>query len=655
MKSAQLLTMLFIFIFVTTKAQKEPFYKSYDWEKNPNYNIAFNDSVEIVSLKDNVITEFFYESDGSLSEYFLIHQVYWLNSDEEIEKNNKIYIPYSSSTTPLINKGRVITNGKIIELKDSEILTAQDEETKKTYKYYTFTGVEKGSIIEYLYLLKKVPNYKGNSIYFQDEHLSLNSSLHLYAPVNLHFKFKSYNNLPDVIQDTTIEDKLHWSVSIDSIPSLEKEILSAYNTNRMFLIYKLDKNTATNQHDISSYGIVSDNIYKYITKEESKSTIKELNKVIKEAKINPSSTTEQQIRKLEDHIKRNYFYINSSATELSDVSYILKNKLGNEDGLLKIYSKLFQILNIDFQIVLTSDKTSIRFDKDFEANNFLTDYLFYFPKIDSYLSHTELNSRLGYPPPELTNNYGLFIKEVALGDYKTGIGKINFIKPISREKTFDKILIDVKFDLADMTTITADLTKSNQGYYASFHQPYMHLLDEKNRNEVIDGQIKYLGEDVEILEKNVINDNPEAYGIKPFQVNAKIKLNSSIEKAGDKYLFKIGDLIGPQMEMYQNKKRVLPLETGFNRTYYREITFTIPDNYLINNLNDLTINNSFTDKGEVIFNFSSKYELIGQKVKVIIEESYAIFEIIPELFEEYRRVINSAADFNKITLIMEPK
>ncbi len=643
-------------VSLNLSAQKEPFYKTYDWESNPSYQLNFNDTVDIVSLKDKVVVEFYYEADGNLSEYFLIHQILWLNSDEQIEKNNKIYIPYFATTVPVMNKGRVINkDGNVINLTESDILTAQDDETKKTYKYYTFKGIEKGSIIEYLYILKKSPNYKGNSMFYQEEHLSLNASFDLYSPSNLYFKFKSYNSLPAVVQDTNSVDKLHWSFSKDTIPLLEKEMLSNYNANRMFLVYKLDKNTATNQHDISSYGIVSDNVYKYVYKEESKSTVKELTKLIKNAKVDATDDLTKQIRTIEDYVKRNFFYVNSSADELSDVSYILKNKIGSDDGLLKLYAKIFQILKIDFQIVLTSDRTSIRFDKDFEANNFLNNYLFYFPKIDSYMSHLELSSRLGFPPAELTNNYGLFIKEVALGDYKTGIGKINYINPVSHEKTYDNILINVQFDKDNMTTIIADFDKLSQGYYAGYTQPYMHLLDEKNKIDVIDEQIKYISDDVEIIDKQVFNDNPEAYGIKPLEVKAKIKLSTCVDKAGDKLLFKIGELIGPQMEMYQKKKRVLPLETGFNRTYHREITFTIPDGYVINNLSDLAIKNSYDKDGKTIFSFISKYELNGTEVKVAIDEFYTIFDIQPELYEQYRTVINSAADFNKVTLVLEPK
>ncbi|MBP2834340.1 DUF3857 domain-containing protein, partial [Aquimarina sp. U1-2] len=95
-------------------------------------------------------------------EYFLEHKVYWLNSDEKIEAYNKVYLPYNNSSELKINKARVITkNHKIIELDESKILTAQDEETGRNYKYFAFEGVTKGSFIEYFYVVKRYPRYSG--------------------------------------------------------------------------------------------------------------------------------------------------------------------------------------------------------------------------------------------------------------------------------------------------------------------------------------------------------------------------------------------------------------------------------------------------------------------------------------------------------------
>ena len=92
----------------------------------------------------------------------------------------------------------ITKSGKIVVLDDSDIHTASDEETGKQYKYFAFEGVEKGSTIEYYYVVKKYPQYKGIRITLQNTFDSKNIEFDLYSPKNLIFNFKSYNDLPAV-------------------------------------------------------------------------------------------------------------------------------------------------------------------------------------------------------------------------------------------------------------------------------------------------------------------------------------------------------------------------------------------------------------------------------------------------------------------------
>ncbi len=241
-----------------------------------------------------------------------------------------------------------------------------------------------------------------------------------------------------------------------------------------------------------------------------------------------------------------------------------------------------------------------------------------------------------------------------MGDFNTGIGKIRFIDPVEYDKTCDEILVNVNFDEDDITKTNVDIDRSTNGYNAMYIQPYMHLFDEKTKTELIDMHVKYLNEDIEIITKMVFNDNAEAFGVEPFRVVAEVVSDAFVEKAGNKYLFKVGELIGPQMEMYHDKKRIQPVEAPFTRNYHREIVFTIPDGYSINNLDEINIYNDYKKDDEVIFKFASSYKVDGSKVTITVDEFYKIIEVAPEIFEDYRTVINSAADFNKVTLILEP-
>jgi len=290
----------------TSVAQQ--FYKSYDWETNPKYSSDGFAEEHMASIKEKIVSEFYFNDEGGLVEYFLEHKVYYLNSDDAIEEFNKVYLPYASDSELELNKARVITaSGQVINLDDSKILTATNEETNNTYKYFAFEGIEKGSFIEYLYVVRRYPVYKGKRIDFQSNFLKNNLEFDVYAPSNLEFKFKSYNGLNSIENDTVIENKNHWSLRIPKTKLLEREDLAAYDADRQFLVYALDENTASRVEDISSYANVAQNIYDFYNKEVSKKEQSELKNFLKQIDFQEEDAVDDKLRAIESYVKTNIF------------------------------------------------------------------------------------------------------------------------------------------------------------------------------------------------------------------------------------------------------------------------------------------------------------------------------------------------------------
>lgn len=653
--SPSLLSLLLFFVFSNINSQDALEVSSYDWEDTVDLPTVKGKGKAMMSLKEKYIVEFAYSQDDVLEEYYLEHKVLWLNSNERIDAYNKIYLPYSETSDLLKSKARVITGeGKILELDDSKILSAEDEETGKSYKYFAFEGVEKGSVIEYFYLEKKQPSFRGSAFRFQSDYDIKNIDFDLYSPSNLIFAFKSYNGLPEISKDTLIKTKQHWSLNVNAMEGLQEEEQSPYNASRAYLIYKLDKNTAKNLSDISSYGNVSQNIYNYYYKEPSKKTASMVEEFIKQTISNGDIGLESKLRRLGNTIKTDFYLTKGGDASLSDLEEILTKKVVNTSGIMKLYISVLRHLGIQHEIVITSNREDLKFDKAFEAHNFLNDYLIYFPQWDTYVSPTETSSRYGYPPAWLTDNYGLFIKEVSVGNFKSGVGEIKYIHPLEADKTTDEMIIDVEFDSEDLTSNRIKLDRSFSGYYAMPIHPYMYLVKGDDREEILNGLAKSMNDNVSVVSSSVLNQDPDLFGIKPIHFVLDIKANSFVEKAGKKYLFKIGELIGSQIQMYQEKERKLPLENEFMRSYYRTIKVELPEGYQVSNLDELSIDNNFVENGKDLFSFKSSYELKGQTLKVKADEHYNVNIVSPTLYEEYRKVINSAADFNKITLVLEP-
>ncbi|WP_029038777.1 DUF3857 domain-containing protein [Salinimicrobium xinjiangense] len=650
------LILLFFLGLQTGVGQEQPYFIDYDWENNPVYKVDTSVTEDILELKSKVVTEFIYDKNDDLVEYFLEHRVMWLNSDHAIERFNKVYLPHSGSTELLVSKARVVTgDGKILELDKSNIFTASDEETGRQYKYFAFEGIEKGSFIEYFYVEQRNPNYNGNRLFLQSDIQKEQVEFDFFAPKNLVFTFKAYNGLPSVERDTLTQNKLHWKLGVDGIEKLEEEELSAYNATRASVVYKLDHNLYNNQKDLSSYGGISQNIYAFYYPEHSKKTQKALDKFIAEVFGKERSGEEETvIRKLEFFIKNNVYYTEGSADALKDLDVVLEKKVANETGMLKLYTAALTALDIKHDLVLTCDRQDLKFDKDFEAYNFLQDFLIYFPKNKKYLSPVERASRYGFPPAYLTDTYGLFIKKVSVGTLTSGLGKIDYIEPVKAEKTTDKMLINVEFSPGDLSAINVHLDRGLSGYYGMYIHPFMNLVQEKDKKELIDNFAFNLDEAAEITNKDLLNADPELFGLQPLQFVLDFKSAAFMEKAGNKYIFKIGELIGRQIELYQEKERKLPLENEFQRSYYRTIKIEIPEGYRISNLDDLNIHNTFSSNGEEVLSFHSFYEVKDNILNITADEHYRVNIVDVNRYEDYRTVINSAADFNKISLILEP-
>ncbi|MGJ8665479.1 MAG: DUF3857 domain-containing protein [Patiriisocius sp.] len=648
-------TLLCILVAQISLAQT-PFYETYTWDDSPKYDTVNLGDEDLVTLQQKIVTEFIFEKDDSFIEYYLEHEIVFLNSDEVIEGYNKIYLPYSNSSEIIVNMARVIDkNGKVIVVDKSKIFDSVDEETGNKVQYFALEGIEKGSVVERLYVYKRYPQYQGKRITLQSEFPKKNVSFDLYGPSNLQFQFKSYNGLPEVELEDVDDNKLHWSVSVPSVAGLEDEETSAYWASKKYLVYNLYKNLTTQKVGISGYSAVVKNIYPFYYPEKyDKRTTKSLKKFLSQATGNVKSG-EPLLRNLDSYIKTNIFLAENSSDDLKDLEQVLNKKVANGTGVIKLYVAALRALGVKHELVVTTNRFNTKFDKDFESQNFLNEFLFYFPEFDTYLSPTDYESRYGFPPAQFTDNYGLFIKEVALGDFKSGVGEVRYIDAIDAEKSTDTMIIDVKFDAEDLSKTTIELDHSMTGYYAGYIQPFIHLAKQEDRDNLTESFAKRLKEDVKINNMQMNNGNPESFGVAPFQVVVNFDSEAFVEKAGNKYLFKVGDLIGSQMELYQEKKRVLPVESEFNRTYLRTINVEIPEGYQVANLEDLNIDHSFEKDGQPYFAFDSHYKMNGNTLEITADEYYKVNIVPANLYEEYRTVINSAADFNKVTLVLEPK
>jgi len=655
----QILLLLSVVLVNVCIAQKIT--KDYAWEKEAKLLKvpALHEKSGEIILKDNTIVEFTYGKNNKLEEYFVSHTITHVNSDEAIENNNKIYLPLRASVDVIEQKARVITpSGKVIEMEEGDIKEAKIE--NGTYRYFALRGVEKGSQVESIFILrKKSPQYEGKFNVVQSNIPKYNVSFGIYAPENLSFISKSYNGLENLkevsYEDKEDEDKLfELSNTWKYVEPLKNEDNASFGPNAKKLIYKIHKNLFQPEIDMVSYNTIAKLFYENLDIRPDKKLSKKIKKLLKPEGISKIKDKTEKLQALENYLKINYPIKDTYSEELEDIESIMKNKVASKRGIVKFYCAILNYYDIEHNIVFTNNRSDHKFDEEFEAYNFLEDYVLYFPAIDKYLSPTVPISKMGFIPFQFTNNFGLFIKPVKIGNFSTAKATIDFIESPSYEDSRDNMY--VSFSTADnFKSLDINYGAELTGYYAQNWQPIYDFVDDAGKERMKEAQIKFLTEDLEIKKTSVENATLKDFGVKPYIFKSEFTTKSFIERAGDKILLKIGEMIGPQVEMYQEEKRKLPVENQFNRHYHREITFTIPDNYTAAGFDALKFNEVYNPYGTVQAQFVSDYTIDDKVLKVTIDEYYNKIEWSADLFDEYRRIINAAADFNKVVLYLEKK
>lgn len=385
-----------------------------------------------------------------------------------------------------------------------------------------------------------------------------------------------------------------------------------------------------------------------------KKEISSIQGLIKQLKLNKLTSEEEKVKALESYIKTNIQIGDAIGEDARLVNKILDKKAASDDGIIRLFIAAFKELKINFDLVTTTERFEKRFDPDFDTWNYVDDQFLYLKDIGLYLAPTEQFGRVGYISPELTGTKGLFINEITLGDVSSATAKVKDIKTPEIEKSSHDMDVKVDFS-ASIEEPTVKLEQRLLGYSGATIQPIYNYMNQEQKDELNRSMMKLFGEDTKVLKSEVLNTDEASLFVKPMIVRGDVVAPALVEKAGNKCLFKLGMLIGTQSELYQEEKRQLRAEIHYLHGFTRDIEFTIPEGYTVANPDDMNIAAVCKEGDKVTAEFKSTYEITGNTVKVHIVETYGSLVYPLEIFEDFRKVINAAADFNKVTLIFEKK
>ncbi len=607
-----------------------------------------------VVISDKRRLEFADGPKQEVEEYYTIHKIVHINDDKGIESFNKIYLDASDNSEILDIKARtILPGGKIIELDRSNIKDIKEDDGNM-YKIFAMEGLEKGCEIEYYYTRKRPVSYFGREI-LQLDFPVLSSDFRLIAPERLKFDVKPYNFAAAVI-DTAINGKRITECVVKETPGAEEEKYAAVVANLRRVEYKLSYNEASGRGvRLFTWNELAKRAFSLYTDV----TDKENAKIAAIVTANNWAHLNGEVPKItavEAYVKKTFSYDENLQGDESDkLSTVLQNKIGSTIGTMRVYTAIFKNLGIDFQIVLTGDREKYVIDKALENWDNCDHPLLYFPAEHKFLAPTRPDFRYPWILPNWGETNGLFCKQTSIGTFSTAIAEIKNVPLEEYSKSFDNIESNLNLN-SSLDSMNVDVKLSYAGYIANEYRDALNLSNEEQKTKIIKEMAKdFAGSDnlkfSEVIGQDFANENTD----EPLVMHMKTATDGLLEQAGNKLLIKIGMAIGPQEEMYQEKPRQDPISIEFGHYEQRTVNFTIPAGYTITNPNDLKINQTYSENGELSMGFVSDYEIKGNVLTVHIMEQYRKTYYPVSVFADFRRVIDASSDFNKVVLVLEKK
>lgn len=620
------------------------------WEEKPASSSIKSEfeNENVVGIYTEEKFNFYYDENGDLMLKHLLHRRLRLNNDEAINTFNKLSVSLANVLEVLELKARVIKpNGSVIEFDKNNIKDITDEESGDNYKIFAIDGIEKGDDIEYL-IVRKMKGDNFGRTYYQFSYPLQMASFELTSPKNLKYAIKGYNGFPSP-DLSELEDGNRYTCSLENIPGLKEEEYNYFNPRRARIEFKLEYNLSRSKAKVLTWNDASQRIYSIMYQDVEPRSIEKWMSTMKIKDGTPLSKAAQ----VEEYIKSNIHIEDLPSPELNDLDYIRTRKVTSEQGIVRLYANVLKALGVKHDIVLTSERDEIKFDPDFMSWNYLSKYLIYLPDDNTYIDPSEDSYRIGCVSGELTATYGLFIELVKIGEFESSVGKIRYINPTPYQANYDNMNIEISVNV-DKSEIKISDTRGLKGLSGGYIGRIYKTLDEERKQEVLKSimESKASNPDYAVLK---VQDKSDVDFIRDadFIIYSEFTTSNLLEIAGNKLLLNIGESIGPQVELYHDKDIMRGGESEFNRWYYRRITVKVPDGYRIVNPEATDMNITEKSGDEITFGFISTHEYNGSTYVVNIDETYKKIFIEPEEFEGFRNVVNAAANFNKVVLVLE--
>ena len=628
-----------------------------EWSKTPVLHVVdgSHSKESAIILLDKRRMEYIDNTKKQVELYRTLHRIVRVNDDNGIESFNRVYLGVADAADIVDIRARtILPSGKVIDV-DKKNIKDFKEKDGSLYKIFAMEGLEKGCEVEYYYTFKREASFIGGEA-IQGKFPVMDAEFEIVTPERLVFELKG-DNCSIVVQDTVLKGKRIFSAGLHDIRGAEEEKYAAYEANLKGIEFKLSYNmvSGSGHERLFTWNELAKKVYSlYGTYTEKE--VKKTGDLIQANGWDKLGTDKEKIVAVENYLKRQFATREDiSGQDAGNIEWIIKNRIATHQGIIRLYGAIYEKLSVSHQIVLASNRSESVIDKSFENWNSPHNFLLYFPSTKKFMAPTLLATRYPWINPYWGAENGLFCKVTTIGSYTTALAEVKPIPLEDYSESYSRIESSLKLN-PTFDTLLVDMKQSYAGYEGSAYRAGYVLSTPEEQHAFLKELVKFGTNSENIVTSSIENADFESYSDnKPFVLHASVKANELLENAGNKILVKIGEIIGQQTEMYQEKPRQFPMQLGYPHSLERTIELVLPEGYSVRNLQDLAIHHEYKVKEAVTMGFISDYTLEKNVLKVHVLEQYRqTFYPLSE-YEEFKKVINASADFNKIVLILEKK
>jgi hypothetical protein len=628
------------------------------WDANPVYKPLdpVRDTTSAVVLLDERRMEIQPLGTG-YQMYRTVHRTVQIADEKGIAVFNVIALPIAKGHELVELKARTISpSGKETIATRKQFEKTASEEGVPEYRH-AFEGITKGSVVEFIFCVRRPLIPYG----YEQFGVSLpvrEGRFMLVAPPQLVFETKGYNGITTT-ETTDLPDSMRaYKASFSGSPARQDEVAANDAAAARRLAYRLSYVAGERRGvRLLTWNDLAKDLYEsYI--DVSEKDIKSAGKYLRQASVPESGSVEDRILAIENQLKHEMSLSDQlGGTGEEPVADILQKKKTNERGLMRCYAACFQSVGIPYEVAATSNRFEDVVDDQFEVYSSLSDLLFYFPQQQHYLAPAAMAYRYPWTPYQYNTNKVILTKTTTLGTARSARSAVKTMESMPYTASGHHTEAVIRWPDGISSAPVAEVTSRMEGYNSIDIRRTLNWGDEEDKKELVN-RISGVSETPEAL-LNYTIEHPEfeaLYRNAPVVLKARIKGDALMEKAGPRYLLQLGKVIGQQSQMYEAEARTLPLDIGYAHTLKRQLQVEVPDGYRIVNPEatkfQVTIPGS---AGGRQMGFTSDYHMNGTTLVVDILEDYQLSQMPSTEYDAYRKVVNAAADFNKVALVLEKK